>query len=43
MEEMIEEMDLDFLDEELLDDEDVKEAMKALIEETESDDDNSEN
>ena len=43
MEEMIEGMDLDFLDEELLDDEDVKEAMKTLIEETEIDDDNSEN
>jgi len=38
MEKLFEDMDLDFLDEELLDDEEVKEAMKILLEEMESDD-----
>lgn len=37
MEELFEDMDLDFLDEELLDDLDVKEAIKILLEETEDD------
>lgn len=38
MEKLFEDMDLDSLDEELLDDEEVKEAMKILLEEMESDD-----
>ena len=38
MEKKIEEMDLDFLDVEFLDDDEVKEAIKIILEEIENDD-----